>query len=118
MVKHAFVISTVIGSLLLESLVVAQQSRGQIDELLVLDNESVRVAVITFHPGSASGQHVNIGPELGIILEGELTLITPRGQEILGPGTAHWLSTLTPHDARNEGGRLVKLIALLLKRCD
>jgi quercetin dioxygenase-like cupin family protein len=75
------------------------------------------VALLTFPPGSASGEHLNPEPELGIVLEGELTLITPDGREVLGPGTARWLPPNTPHDARNEGAKPVKLWALLFKRC-
>ena len=88
-----------------------------IDEVVTLENDSVRVALLTFPPGSASGEHVNPEPELGIVLEGELTLITPDGREVLGPGAARWLAPNTTHDARNEGTAPVKLWALLLKRC-
>lgn len=89
-----------------------------IDEAVTLENDSVRVALLTFPPGSASGEHVNPGPEMGIILEGELTLITPDGREVLGPGATRWLPPYTTHDARNEGTAPVKLWALLLKRCN
>lgn len=80
-----------------------------IDEAVTLENDSVRVALLTFPPGSASGEHVNPGPEMGIILEGELTLITPDGREVLGPGATRWLPPYTTHDARNEGTAPVKL---------
>lgn len=104
--------------LLTEGVLSAQSPQGQIEEVVALDNDSVRVALLTFPPGSASGRHINLGPEMGIMLEGELTLVTPNGREVLGPGTVHWLPILTPHDARNEGNRPAKLWALLLKKCD
>jgi quercetin dioxygenase-like cupin family protein len=84
--------------------------------LVVLDNESVLVALLTFQPGEVVEQHTNPEPELGIMLEGELTLITPAGREILKPGTVRWLDPLTPHETRNEGSTPVKMWALLLKK--
>jgi quercetin dioxygenase-like cupin family protein len=115
----AVAVSTLIASMLvLEGVLSAQGPQGQIEEVVALDNDSVRVALLTFPPGSASGRHINIGPEMGIMLEGELTLVTPTGRELLGPGTVHYLPILTPHDARNEGNRPAKLWALLLKKCD
>ena len=119
MTRKVVAVSTLIAALfVLEGVLSAQGPEGQIDELVALDNDSVRVALLTFPPGSASGRHINIGPEMGIVLEGELTLVTPNGREVLGPGTVHYLPILTPHDARNEGNRPVKLWALLLKKCD
>jgi quercetin dioxygenase-like cupin family protein len=82
----------------------------------VIDNDSVRVALLTFPPGSASGEHVGLDPELGIVLEGELTLLTASGREVLGPGAVRWLPALVPHDARNEGARPLKLWVVLVKR--
>ena len=52
------------------------------------------------------------------ILEGELTLITPNGREVLKPGAVRWLPPNTPHESRNEGATPVKMWALLLKRCN
>ncbi|HSB77953.1 MAG TPA: cupin domain-containing protein [Candidatus Methylomirabilis sp.] len=83
---------------------------------VVLDNDSVLVVLLTFQPGEVVEKHVNPEPELGIMLEGELTLITPAGREILKPGTVRWLAPLTPHETRNEGATPVKMWALLLKQ--
>jgi quercetin dioxygenase-like cupin family protein len=85
---------------------------------LLLENDAVRVDLLTFPPGVASGRHVGLEPEMGIVIEGELTLVTDQGREVLGPGTVHWLPALTPHDARNESDRPVKLWVVLFKRCD
>ena len=75
---------------------------GAIEEQVLVDNDAVRVALLVFPPGSASGEHVGLDPELGIVLEGELTLLTAAGREVLGPGQVRWLPALVPHDARNE----------------
>ncbi len=108
----------IVAILLIDSVLRAQVPQGQIDELVALDNDSVRVSLLTFHPGSASNRHINLGPEMGIVLEGEFVVVTPNGREVLGPGTVHWLPTLTPHDARNESSRPVKLWAIQFKKCD
>jgi len=87
-----------------------------VEEQVVVDNDTVRVSILTFPPGAASGEHVGLDPELGIVLEGELTLLTPAGREVLGPGSARWLPALVPHDARNEGSGPLRLWVVLVKR--
>ena len=89
---------------------------GAVQEQLVVDNDTVRVALLVFPPGAASGEHVGLDPELGIVLEGELTLITAGGREVLGPGAVRWLPALVPHDARNDGTVPLKLWVVLVKR--
>jgi quercetin dioxygenase-like cupin family protein len=91
---------------------------GELKEEVALDNECVRVAMLTVPPGSSSGIHLNAEPEIGIVLEGELTLVTRRGKEVLKAGRVVYLPTGTGHDARNEGGQPVKLWALNLKKCE
>jgi len=117
--RRGAVTSIAVGAFLMfVSMGVVLAAGEDIDEVVTLENDSVRVALLTFPPGSASGEHVNPEPELGIVLEGELTLITPDGREVLGPGAARWLAPNTTHDARNEGTAPVKLWALLLKCCN
>jgi len=96
--------------------VAAQEPKGSIDTRVVLENDEVTVALLTFPPGSASGNHVGLETEMGIVVEGELTLETPSGREVLGPGAVKWLPALTPHDARNEGTTPLKLWVVLFKR--
>jgi uncharacterized cupin superfamily protein len=55
---------------------------------------------------------------MGIVVEGELTLVTDAGSEVLRPGAARWLAALTPHDARNEGDRPVRLWVVYFKKCE
>lgn len=101
-----------VGWILARGAAGAQGPQGVIDSLVTL------VALLTFPPGPASGRHVGLDPEMGIVVEGELTLVTDTGREVLRPGAVRWLPGLTPHDARNEGERPVKLWVILFKRCD
>ena len=97
---------------------VRAQSPPAVQEQLALDNACVRVALLTFPPGVGSGLHLNAEPELGIVVSGELTVVTRRGKERLGPGQVAYLEPLTVHDAINEGAVEVKLWALNLKKCE
>jgi quercetin dioxygenase-like cupin family protein len=94
----------------------AQSPGGGVQEQLVLDNETVRVSLLVFAPGAASGEHVGLDPELGIVLEGELTLLVAGSREVLGPGAVRWLPALVPHDARNEGAVPLRLWVVVVKR--
>jgi len=69
-------------------------------------------------PRGATGRHQSIESEIGIVLEGELTVESPTGRQKLGPGEVYWMPGLTPHDVRNEGARPAKLWDIFLKRCD
>ena len=97
-------------------LAAAQVTGSGVTEQVLVDNDTVRVALLVFPPGAASGEHVGLDPELGIVLEGELTLLTVGGREVLGPGAVRWLPALVPHDARNEGAVPLKLWVVLVKR--
>ena len=96
----------------------AQRSVEGVQEQVALDNDSVRIGLLTFAPFASSGLHLNTEPEIGIVVEGELTLITRAGKEVLGPGSVRWLAPITAHDARNESNRPVRMWALNLKRCE
>jgi quercetin dioxygenase-like cupin family protein len=85
---------------------------------VVFENESIRVTVVTFAPGGATGRHVGLEPEVGIAVEGELVLESPAGRQVLTPESAYWMPGLTPHDVRNEGSAPAKLWDVFLKRCD
>jgi quercetin dioxygenase-like cupin family protein len=87
-----------------------------VQEQVLVDNDPVRVSLLLFPPGAASGEHVGLDPELGIVLEGELTLVTAAGREVLGPGGVRWLPALVPHDARYEGAVPLKLWVVLVKK--
>lgn len=107
-----------VAILILGGTVTAQDPRGQIDQVVALDNDSIRVVLLVYHPGADSDVHVNLGPEMTIVQEGELTLYTSKGQEVLKAGTVHWLPASTVHLDRNETDRPARFWSLLLKRCD
>ncbi|MFI5342544.1 MAG: cupin domain-containing protein, partial [Candidatus Methylomirabilales bacterium] len=79
-------VGALIGAVLLcGGCLTARASAQEIEDKVVLDNDSVQVWFLTFSPGEVSPMHANAEPELGIILEGGLTLITPSGRELLKP---------------------------------
>ncbi len=96
----------------------ADTSHGALPERVALDNDTVKVTVVTMAPGTSSGIHINTGPEMGIVAEGELTMVTRDGKRVYKPGAVVWLPPMTGHEARNETKRPVKLYALGLKRCE
>jgi quercetin dioxygenase-like cupin family protein len=85
---------------------------------VVLENPSVRIVLLTFVPGGATGRHQGVEAEIGIVLEGELTVDGPDGRQTLRPGGAYWMPGLTPHDVRNEGPGPARLWDIILKRCE
>ena len=85
---------------------------------VILENASIRVTLLTFTPGGATGRHQGIESEIGIVIEGDLTVESPTGRQQLAPGGVYWMPGLTPHDVRNESGRPAKLWDIFLKRCD
>jgi quercetin dioxygenase-like cupin family protein len=115
MSRYGIFVETLIVAILFAG---AEGVHGRIDEQVGLDNDSVRVVILTYQPGADSDIHLNPGPEITIVQEGELALYTPKGREVLKAGAVHWLPDSTVHLARNEGDRSVKFWSLLLKRCD
>lgn len=92
-------------------------AQGSVPQV-ILDNPSVRVTTMTLPPGVGTGRHQGIEAEVGIVVEGELTLESPQGRTTLRPGTAYWLPGLTPHDTRNDGQRPARMFEIFMKRCD
>lgn len=117
MIRMGRIVGALCSVVLLLAGVVDARAQGEdAGVMVVLDNDSVEVVLLTFKPGEVVEKHVNPEAELGIILEGELTLITPAGREILKPGMVRWLDPLTPHETRNEGATPVKMWGLLIKK--
>ncbi len=114
MTKRALLTALLVGTLLPNGVVSAQPPERH----LALDNDSIRVALLTYQPGAGSGRHLGLEPELGIVLEGEVRLETPKGVETFRAGSAYWIPSLTPHDVRNESEHPAKVWDMLIKRCE
>ena len=87
-------------------------------ERIALDNDTVKVGHHVYPPGASSGIHVNPEPEIGIVVEGELTFITRHGKQIYKAGSVIYLESGSGHIAMNESKSPVKFWALNLKKCD
>ncbi len=112
--KTPLVLIAVLAGALAPAAVLAQPPASQV----VLENPSVRITTQTFVPGGATGRHQGIETEIGIVIEGELTVESPAGRQSLRPGFVYWMPGLTPHDVRNEGPRPARMWDIFLKRCD
>ena len=80
--KTALVLLAVLGGALFPRTALAQLPTSQV----VLENASIRVTLLTFAPGGATGRHQGIESEIGIVVDGELTVESPTGRQNLGPG--------------------------------
>ncbi len=96
----------------------AHPPEAKVSEQELLNNESVRIVLMTYLPGADSDLHLNEGPEITIVQEGELALYAQGKREALHPRTAHWLPEASAHLARNEGKRPAKFWSILLKKCE
>ncbi len=114
MAKRALLVALVVGILLIDGVVGAQPPERHHG----LDNDSIRAVLLTYQPGTGTGRHLGLEPELGIVLEGEVTLETPTGVEKFKVGSVYWIPSLTPHDVRNETDRPAKVWDMLIKRCE
>ena len=112
--KAALVVIALLAGTLSPAAVAAQMPASQV----VFENPSVRIAVFNFAPGGATGRHLGVEAEIGIVVDGELIVESPTGRQILSSGAVYWMPGLTPHDVRNEGTRPATLWDILLKRCD
>jgi quercetin dioxygenase-like cupin family protein len=116
--RLAMAVTLVTLGVLIGRATMAQAPPGQIVERELLNNESVRIALMTYPPGADSDLHLNVGPEITIVQEGELALYAKGAREALRPPSAHWLPDTTAHLARNESARATTFWSILLKRCD
>ena len=95
----------------------ADSPQAQVTEQELLNNDSVRVVLMTYPPGADSDLHLNEGAEITIVQDGELALYAKGKREALRPRSAHWLEEGSAHFARNEGKRPARFWSILLKRC-
>jgi quercetin dioxygenase-like cupin family protein len=63
---------------------------AQVTEQELLNYDSVRIVLMTYPPGADSDRHLNEGPEITIVQEGELALYVKGKREALRPRSAHW----------------------------
>jgi quercetin dioxygenase-like cupin family protein len=112
--KTAMAALAIVAGTLSPTLSWAQMPTSQV----ILENQSIRVTLLTFAPGGATGRHQSIESEIGIVIEGDLTVESPTGRQQLAPGGTYWMPGLTPHDVRNQSGRPAKMWDIFLKRCD
>ena len=96
----------------------AHSPQAQVTEQELLNNESVRIVLMTYPPGADSDLHLNEGPEITIVQEGELALYAKGKREALRPSSAHWLQEGSAHLARNETKSPARFWSILLKKCD
>jgi quercetin dioxygenase-like cupin family protein len=74
----------------------------------------VRVHLDTWEPGAETGRHEHPGPALLYVLEGELQELHADGPRRLGAGTAVWNRGRVPHNVRNPGARVARVLAVHL----
>ena len=87
-------------------------------ERVVLENDNVKIGYLVYPPGATSGVHVNPEPELGMVVEGELTLVTRMGKQVYKAGSAVFLEAGMGHIALNEGKTPLKFWAVNMKKCE
>jgi quercetin dioxygenase-like cupin family protein len=87
-------------------------------ERVALENANVKIGYLVYPPGATSGIHVNPEPEIGMVVEGELTLVTRTGKQIYKAGSAFFLETGSGHIALNESKAPVKFWAVNMKKCE
>ena len=87
-------------------------------EQVVLENANVKIGYLVYPPGASSGIHINPEPELGMVVEGELTMVTRMGKQVYKAGSAIFLEAGTGHIALNEGKIPAKFWAVNMKKCD
>jgi quercetin dioxygenase-like cupin family protein len=76
---------------------------------------SVRVRLDTWEPGAETGRHEHPGPALLYVLEGELEEMRAEGTRTLRTGQAVWNRGRTPHNVRNGGDRVARVLAVHLE---
>jgi len=88
------------------------------EERVVLENANAKIGFLIYPPGATSGIHINPEPEIGMVVEGELTLVTRAGKQVYKAGSAFYLDTGSGHIALNETKAPVKFWAVNMKKCD
>ena len=87
-------------------------------ENVVLENANAKIGFLVYPPGATSGIHINPEPEIGMVVEGELTLVTRTGKQVYKAGSAFFLDTGSGHIALNETKAPLKFWAVNMKKCE
>lgn len=87
----------------------AQAPSGQIEERVLLDNDSVRIVFVTYPPGADSDLHLSLGPEITLVQE-SWPSTRRAGARLSGPArligfpTARLISPATSRASRSGSG--------------
>ena len=112
--KSVLIVAVVIGCWL--SAVQAANAQ-KITEKVLLDNEWVTVAEVTFPPGVAGNAHPTPAPEIGYVLEGVLTVTTmTEGKTVQKAGEVKWIPAEVIHKAQNDERRPARVLVINLKK--
>ena len=78
-----------------------------------VDGERLTLAVVELDPGAAVPEHSHDNEQLGIVLEGSMTLRIGDETRDLGPGDAYRIDSHSPHEARagSEGAVVIDVFA-------
>ena len=75
---------------------------------------NVRVNLDTWEPGSETGRHEHAGPAILYVVDGELEEIGAGPARTLKTGQAVFNGGKTPHNVRNRGDRVARVLAVHL----
>ena len=119
MTPRRFAVSLAVATLLLADGAWSAHTGGpDTQEQVVLENDNVKIGLLVYSPGATSGVHLNPEPEIGMVVEGELTLVTRAGKQVYKAGSAFYLPTGSGHIALNESKAPLKFWAVNMKKCD
>lgn len=75
----------------------------------------VTAVIITLPPGAETGLHRHDAPFFAYIMEGELTVeYEGYGARIYKAGDALMEANMTPHNGRNSGDNMVRILAVFM----
>ena len=107
----------VVGALTLGFLLWGNVGRAQeVNEKVILDNETVKVSELTFPPGFKGHAHPAPANEKAYVLEGEFTVVSiPEGKRVLKAGGVDWAAKGTVHSSRNDSTKPAKILVIFFK---
>jgi quercetin dioxygenase-like cupin family protein len=76
---------------------------------LLVDGANITVLLSRWAPGATAPEHVHPHEQVGICLEGQVTLTVGGRDYPVGPGEFYHIPSGAAHAERNEGGELAVL---------